>query len=393
MDTTSLANILSRMDRYAVLASIEEQSKVYDLDEALRALKRKYQFPWAKKKGSLKVFNDVVEYPVASDHDELAFLDESANPNEYAERPRFKFTSHQEFLENPDYRNDLAEIWNNGTKYLGVRYSTKKGTSTRISDAETEGDYDYADDVTGIDYQTVYYKKGNGSIQVDITSSSGTATITNDIATMSLTNYKRNYHFRWIYLDSAPTSIQMQLRTDASNYLYSDAITTQFSGQAFEEDAWNLIAYDLNEANEQGTFDNTSINSEAVVLTGAGTGTYYLDESHVRQWALMDYYYYTKYGIKTVSASIADQEYFLEDSVYSTDYDLVGDKEFADVVMYDAMLRALADKENNQLANDVKGWRDDAWKDLFKQYPTEQPLIITSKYNFINDPTRNDYED
>lgn len=391
MKKTSLSDLLTRMNRYAVLASIEEQSKVYDLDEALRNLKRKYQFPWAKKQSTLRVFDDILEYPTASDHDELAFLDDPKNPDDYSERPRFKFTSHQEFIENPDYRNDIAEIWNNGTKYLGVRYAIDNGTSVRLSDAETESDYTASGDATAVDYQTVYFKKGNGSIQVNITSSTGTATIVNTFTTQSDANYKKKYHFRLIYLDAAPPSIEMRLRNNASNYLSSGAITTQFSGKPFQADAWNLIGYDLNTATETGTFDSNSIASEAVILTGASTGIYYLDESHMRQWALMDYYYYSIYNIATVSASVPDQEYFLESGVYSTDSYLVGDEEFADVIMYDAMLNSVTDKENATLFSTWKQKRDDAWYDLMAQYPSDKPLIITQRYNFITDPTQ-DYE-
>jgi len=387
MITTSLATILNRMNRWQIISTVEEQYLVRDLDEAIRNLRKEIVMPWCLKKTSLKIFQDVLEYPVASDHDELAFLDETADQSIYSRRPRFRFTSIKEFYENPDYRNDLAEIWDGASRYLGVRYNPSGQTNQLLNNAETEGDFTASGDASNIDYQTVVKKTGNGSIQFTVTSSTGTATVSNTFTAFTDSDYKSKYHFKWIYLDAVPTSIELRFQVNSTNYLKTTGITTQFDGSAFKADAWNLVAHDLNETTEVGTISTSSSwASEKIILTGATTGTYYLDQSNYRQWSLMDYWYYSNYYVATNGATTPDQEFFFSGDSYSTDSSLVGDKEWVDVIMYDALLIAFADKEvKEELYNKILARRIKNWNTLIEKYPSEEPVVITKKYNFITD--------
>ena len=389
-ELTNLSTLINRMQRWQVLSTVEEQYLVRDLDEALRTLKRTIRPPWNLKKGSLKVFSGVLEYPVASDHDELAFLDDPKNPSYYSDRPRFRYTSLKEFYENPDDRNDLAEIWDEGTKYLGVRYNPIDGDqAVRLDDAEDDDYWTGSGDAGTPVEDTTFYKFGNGSIRVPITSSTGTATIKNTLLTAySDSEYKKKYHFKWVYLDAVPTSITLRLHIDASNYLETSGITTQFNGQSLKADSWNLIAQDLNTATETGTISTTSSFAyEECDLVGASTGTYYFDKSEILEWSLMDYWYYSTYNIATVGEIVANQEYFMNSSeVYSTDSQLVGDSEWADVIMYEAMLIALTDKEvKENVISLIYSKRSQAWDDLISKYPSLEPLMTTLKYRFTND--------
>ena len=389
-ELTNLSTLINRMQRWQVLSTVEEQYLVRDLDEALRTLKRTIRPPWNLKKGSLKVFSGVLEYPVASDHDELAFLDDPKNPSYYSDRPRFRYTSLKEFYENPDDRNDLAEIWDEGTKYLGVRYNPIDGDqAVRLDDAEDDDYWTGSGDAGTPVEDTTFYKFGNGSIRVPITSSTGTATIKNTLLTAySDSEYKKKYHFKWVYLDAVPTSITLRLHIDASNYLETSGITTQFNGQSLKADSWNLIAQDLNTATETGTVSTTSSFAyEECDLVGASTGTYYFDKSEILEWSLMDYWYYSNYNIATVGEEVANQEYFMNSSeVYSTDSQLVGDSEWADIIMYEAMLIALTDKEvKDNVMSLIYSKRSQAWDDLISKYPSLEPLMTTLKYRFTND--------
>jgi len=389
-ELTNLSTLINRMQRWQVLSTVEEQYLVRDLDEALRTLKRTIRPPWNLKKGSLKVFSGVLEYPVASDHDELAFLDDPKNPSYYSDRPRFRYTSLKEFYENPDDRNDLAEIWDEGTKYLGVRYNPIDGDqAVRLDDAEDDDYWTGSGDAGTPVEDTTFYKFGNGSIRVPITSSTGTATIKNTLLTAySDSEYKKKYHFKWVYLDAVPTSITLRLHIDASNYLETSGITTQFNGQSLKADSWNLVAQDLNTATETGTVSTTSSFAyEECDLVGASTGTYYFDKSEILEWSLMDYWYYSNYNIATVGEEVANQEYFMNSSeVYSTDSQLVGDSEWADIIMYEAMLIALTDKEvKENVMSLIYSKRNQAWDDLISKYPSLEPLMTTLKYRFTND--------
>ena len=386
MSLVPLSTILNRMKRYQTVSTVEDQDLVRDLDEAIRTLRRMTRFPWVKQTSTIKVFDDVLEYPVASDHDELAFLDNPKNEGSFADRPRFRFTSHKEFLENINYRNDLAEIWEDGTLFLGIRYDSAGNGSTLLDSAEEEDNYAVANDADSATEDSVTFKKGNKSIKVAITNSADVATVTITYPTAkSDSNYKKKYHFKLIYLDAVPTSIEMRLQTDGSNYL-ATTVTTQFSGKAFQADAWNLIAQDLNTATPTGTLDSDNIASEQFILNGAATGTYFFDESHLREWSLLDYHYYSVNNVALIGSSVANQEFFMNASeVYSSDSNLVGEKEWVDVVMYDALETTLTDKENRFVLDEIKEKRDTAWDDLVAKYPSLEPVMVTNRYRFQTD--------
>src|SRR4030042_1159647 len=105
MQSTLLSVIISQMNAFQDIEKVPEEFKVRQLDNALRALRRDTVFPWTLQQGTLKVFDDVLVYPVASAHDELAYLEDS-KADSYAKKARFAYTSLQQFYEdNQSNRN------------------------------------------------------------------------------------------------------------------------------------------------------------------------------------------------------------------------------------------------------------------------------------------------
>jgi len=388
MRSSKLSVIIARMDRWPDAANAEEQYKIRDLDSAIRELKRTLQPPWTLVKGSLRVFPDVKEYPVASGHDELAYLDKS-NVESYSGAARFYNTSHQQFYEMVmANRNLLTELWDEGTKMLGVDYKGDGLSSLLLNNAETASEYTGSGDAGTPVKDTVFYKKGNASIKVPITLSASTATIKNTVTAFTDSDYKSKYHFKWIYFPSVPTSVTLRLQISDTAYIETTGITTQFAGQAFKAGQWNLVAQDLNEATEVGTISTASSwASEKIILIGAGTGNYYIDDSNLRQWELFDYWYYSRFFVKTLSSETPDQEFFFNSSeIYSTDSELVGDDEWVDVIMYDALLITINVKENDKIYDEIRRRRETAWNALEAKYPDMTPLITTQRYRFNNNP-------
>jgi len=382
--TTPLSVIINRMNRWQSVYNVEELYKVYDIDEALRTIRRQTVFPWDIKKITLKVFKDVLEYPVAADHDEIIYVDNNSK-GFFFERARFRYTSLQEFYENPDDRNDMAEIWDSGVRYLGLRYQDLDMQNLSVNPGEDSTLFTPTDDATAVTDDSVVYKEGNGSVRISITSSSGTATITNSCTQFSDTDYKQKYYFRWVYLDAVPTSIELKIGNDSNNYLSSGAITTQFSGQTLKADDWNLVAFDLNTATETGTFDETAIDYEALIFTGASTGEYRINSSYLREWTLMDYWYASINNIATTGASSATKEYFMDNNgSYEITDELVGDSEWADVLMYEALVTTITDVENNKIFPVLDRKRQEAWDSLLSKYPAMDPNIITHRWRFAS---------
>ena len=384
---------MEEMNREKDIDNLEEQYKVKAIDGAIRALRRESVFPWCVKKGSLKVFNGVKEYPVASDHDELMFL-EPTNIENYASTARFFNTTPKQFYQDVmSNRNLLAEIWDAGTPMLGVDYKDLGLESIELDNAEDSDNYAASDDAVSVSEDTVNYKEGNGSIRVVITSSTAVATIKNTFTTAQNDSlYKNKYHFRWIYLDAVPTSIEIRLQTDDSNYIKT-VVTAQFSGQAFKADSWNLIAHNLNEATEIGTFNSASIASEKIILNAAATGVYYLDTANLREWKLFDYWYYSRYVVMASGSSAADQEKFYRSSDYNTADSLIGDQEWIDVILFESMERLLVGINNVNLFSYVMRKKKEAWDAFDSKYPNMVPVPTTMRYRFDNDPiTSNLYE-
>jgi hypothetical protein len=386
MQSTTLALLLEELDRSKDISNIEEQYKVKALDGAIRRLRRESVFPWTIKKGSLKVFNGVKEYPVASDHDEIIYLDPT-NLEAYSQAARFFNTSVQQFYEDVmSNRNLLTELWDTGTPMIGVNYKDLALSSIELDSAEDSDNYTPTGDAISVSDDLVNYKEGNGSIRVVITSTTTVATIKCSFpVALSDSLYQSKYHFRWVYLDAVPTSIEMRLQTDDSNYLKT-VVTAQFSGQAFKPDSWNLIAQNLDEATAVGTFDSGSIASEKIILNDAATGVYYLDTCNLREWKLFDYWYYSRYVVMADGSTSADQEKFWRSSNYNTADALIGDQEWIDVILYEAMEGLLVGINNVNLFSYVMRKKKEAWDTFGAKYPDMVPLVMTTRYRFDDEP-------
>lgn len=380
-NSVPLSTILNRMNRWTTIyRNTEEQYLVYDLDDSIRALLRDHRVPWQLKKSTLKVFSDVLEYPVASDHNTLAFLQGQEEFN----RPDFNYTSIEEFYNDPNSFSQIAEIWDNGTKILGVK-NKNLGTSNQIIDTcESDENYTISDDISAKDVDNVIYKTGNGSLKLTIINSADVATLEKTFTSFTDSLYKRKYVFFRVYLAAVPSSINLRVGGDSSNYLLKN-VTTQFSGQAFKANDWNLVAIDLNEPDSiTGTVDSsTSFSYYMIQLNEASSGYYYIDEVSLKEWKMIDYWYYSFYNIKTLGYTTANQRFFMNSSeIYSTDSEIVGPEHFIDVVMYGAILSAVTDIENSKIYSAIERKYQKAFDKLIEDYPSLDPLVISHYYRF-----------
>lgn len=371
------------------ISNLETGDKVRAIDAAIREIRQGTNFPWNLVKGTLRIFSDIYEYPITADHDEIAYLDKQ-NLSKYEDTARMYNTSLQQFYENVSAnRNLLADIWKDGTRMIGVRENTMGLGSATLDSSDDSSKYTLTGDASTPTEDEVNTKIGSSSIKFVITNATGIANIYNTVAVSSDVDYQKKYHFRYIYLDAVPTSIEMRLEKDGSNYL-SKTLTAQFSGEAFKADDWNLIGYDLNEATETGTFDGTSIAGERLIITGGSTGTYYLSQSSLKTWKLLDKWYYSKYNVITSDATTPDKEFFIGTSESTADIDtsdkLLGDAKWFDLVSWTAAERLIADINNPTVFSFIMRKKTEAMKKFNAKYPSMTPLITTKRRNFNNDP-------
>ena len=381
-----LSTLLNRMDRNTTVSNVEEQYKVRDLDESIRALRRKMPFPWNLKKASIKVFDGVFIYAPEADHDGLAFYDDTNKT--YSEKPDFQFTSIEQFMEDPTQENVLADIYESGAQLLGIRLKDIELGSSILNNAETLADWTVSGDASNASLDSVNFKEGNACIEFDVTLNTGLSTIVNTTDLASDSEYKRKHVFKWIEMPGIPTGIEYRVETDASNYISKD-VTEQFSGQAFKANEYNLLSFDMSDADETGTFDPANITQERLVLTNAPTGTYRVDSSYFRAWKKLDHWYFSKNSVAQLTDDAATQQYFYDDNeTYELDSSIVADENWIDVIMFDAMLTSLGDEENEKAYAVVSGKRGAAWSDFLASFPSMEKVITTDYYLFENDYRR-----
>lgn len=384
-----LSTILSDMDTFQTMQTIEQAVKVRFLDQVIKNDSSGFKLPFRIKRATLRVFDGVKYYAFPEDYDELSYVDN--DEKDYANRARFRFNSYNEFEEDKDYRNDLAEVYDNGAVVLGCRYKTKHASSQILDDAENVTPYTVSGDATAAALDRVFFKEGNASIRVTVVSSTGTATIENTFSAFTDALYQRKYVFRLIYLSSAPTSIALRFGNSSAAYLYKANITTQFDGRPFQANAWNLVAFDLNTASTIGAFSSTGLAYEAIILTGAASGLYYVDSSYLRNWELLDNFnYFSKYTV--IDSSGNQAETFIDPT--TEDYDitdsLIGPREWANFMMFRAMMLALGDKTDNELyvklagVEGKGGWAREAEDKVKARYPQVKYAVTNSNWRFRN---------
>lgn len=380
----TLADLLSRMDgQHQTISNVEEELKVNHIDDAIRNVTRVHNLPWNIKKTTLRVFEDVFTYPVPSDFKELALLDKSTGRFTRSDvaRPDFMFTSLAEALADFNWRNKLAEVWNNGVLTLGMRYRGGLGSAllkSYYTDTST-----LSGDATSATLDDVFLGD-EPSLRVLVTENLDTFTVEETFTNHTDATYRRKYPFRGIYLDSAPTSIVLKVGLNSTNY-YSATVTTQFDGTPLVGGQLNVVAFDLNTATVTGSPSNSFV-YQSVTVNGVSSGYYYLSASYLREWTLLDLYYYSRNNVVLIDNT--EREFFIDTSAtpkYATDAQLKGEDLWSDVILYEAMNSIVNEQENKAVAPIIERKSRRAWAKLFKRYPDMSPLVTTTYYQHTTD--------
>ena len=392
MPLTSLQTLVNRAQSKRALMNVSADDLVVCFDAAIREQMRTIDTPWRLKKGTLRVFSDVLEYPVAADHEDLMFLDTQKAGNDYWEKARFQYTSIQQFYENPEDRNYLATIFDNGVKFLGVRYQSGMSmpASTPIDTAQSITGWTATGDASNFVLDQVNTKNSSYSIRFSVVNSTNVATVKKTLdSAVGTTNYQKRYYFVDVFLPSVPSTVTLKLLCDNSNYL-SSTVTTQFAGQPLVANDWNTLAFDLNVATVTGTI-GSSFTAQEIDFTSARSGIYNVGLSFLREWTLMDYRYYSIYNCQSANGTQPDLQFFTQDDgTYDLNSSLVGELEWADIVFYDGCLMALADvsRAGLQTSAIIANFSEKlaaAARAMNDKHPDEEPVIVTKRYEFGQD--------
>lgn len=378
---TKLSTLISRLDRYQSIQSSEEKFKVMDLDSSIREKMAIYNFPWFLKDDKLKIFPDVFIYSFKSDQKDIINLDDPKK--EKLGKPDFQYTSIKQFLDDPNNRNLLTEVWDEGVKYIGLKYKNNGLVDTLFDESNDETLYTYLGDIVSISENDVMFSKLDCSIRFNVTNSSNVSTLIFNRTPINDENFYKKWFFVNVYLESVPTKIKLEFGTSDTR-CFSKEVTTQFDGRAFKENDWNMIAIDLNDEDSLvGTIDYTDLKYAKLEFTGLATGSYYINGMFLKSWLELDLLYYTKYPIIDKNGVYKSSFFNYDTGTYDLDDQLLGDDEFADIVEFDAELVHMNEKENTAQIELIKEKRAERWAVLFEKYPELNPLIMTDGYNFI----------
>lgn len=377
--STKLSTLLNRMDRVQTIQSIDNVYKVQDLDEAIRIVRRGIKFPWALQNKNLKIFSGIELYYPESDFERLAFLDDNGRVK--LGKPHFQYTSIQQFSEDPNNRNLIGDIWENGERKLGVKYKDAGLNQILIDECSDVSKYTPSGDFTSVELETVQTAIGSNSIKAVCVEATDIATMTINNTDIIDTEYKKKYFFAYIYLASVPTSIDLKILNDPLNHLSKNVIV-QFDGSIFKANDWNIVAFDLNNCVVEGA-TNGEFNSVEITLNGVESGNYFFGETYLKEWKELDYNYYSKNLVKASDGTYKEQ--FLNETDNSFDLldELIGEDLFSDVIRYEAICMAINEKENQTIFAQYNTKREEAWASLFETYPDLAPQITTDYYNFV----------
>lgn len=382
--TTTLQIILNRISKYQAFKGRNFEDIVRDIDAFLGTEEISFQFPFTRRKTMMRVFEDIYSYPAPSDFNRLSFLDNQEE--EYSDRARFIFNSFDSFLEDKDYRNRWAEIWEDGVPKIGVNYKTGSGRLSvqLFSNAKDASDYTATGDAGTPVADTVIEYRGQTSIRVPITNATNAAAISfTPEATFADSNYKRKYFFIPVQLGGVPTSITLKVGTDASNYL-SATVNSQFDGTPFAADEVNIVAIDLNLASVTGTLNSASFNYGEISFVDAPTGNYFIFPQHLREWDQLEMWYSSNQRCTTAAGVDQQGFYDLTSDTYSTDTALIGPDEWAYVVQFGGMLMSLADMNDDALMKDIQASFNKAEAALMNRFPQKVALQTDTYWNFHN---------
>jgi hypothetical protein len=90
--------------------------------------------------------------------------------------------------------------------------------------------------------------------------------------------------------------------------------------------------------------------------------------------------------IVAAGSSSADQEKFWRSGTSESQDALVGDAEWIDVIIYEALEGLLVGINNVNLFSYVMRKKKEAWSAFDAKYPNMVPAVTTNRYRFDDDP-------
>jgi hypothetical protein len=356
------------------------------LNEGLRRIRRKFDLPTSENVTQLKVFQGVYEYAPPTGFSEYIALNKQWTLDDDL---NFKRVDEKEFWRNYNGDNMVSISRNKSNTTLLIAYQNDQLSNPTVNACDTyngNGTFVASGDANTVASDTLYYREGSGSVKFNITTSTGTAVLTNsDMSHVDLSGSsvaKVGMMTLYVYLPSATnyTSFTLRFGTDASNY-YQSTVTTQINGGVFVE-GWNTLGFDWSTATTTGTPTDSSIGylqlSIALPLTMANQTGLRIDSFVMHQPLILNLHWVSDYlvvdgttgALKETFASATDSSsYFLCPS------------EFTDWLLYHTLENVFMYLVRDSEARNLNSIRlQELEQELATSYPSRREL---TSYSYI----------
>lgn len=175
-----------------------------------------------------------------------------------------------------DYNHQKVQFtteWRNGMKLLRIQPGYIQDTPIKLNDCESltdNGTVTASGDASNLATNTVFYLNGSASLDFDITSSSGNATVTfASMEAVDISSITRDGAITLgVFIPEAlvgkVASLQIRVGSSDSNYYQMTATTTAYGGSFVH--GFNVVRFERRTATTVGTVDESAINYLRVQL-------------------------------------------------------------------------------------------------------------------------------
>lgn len=392
MTQVTFGDILDQIDdlcqNYSV-SNIDLGNKKRAANRGIEAVQRALGLPSDKKIQSIYFYEDQLFYDATDGFNEMIqvyFNTQNANVNSDSNN----FNNRWFVFKDIEILRDSQRTPNhNRAAYTSINGSNQlilKGRnvtpSLLINPFNTTSGLTFSTSITNATTDSNVYRYGGASVKFDMDNTESTSTITFtglfDIRSFLNSNAKfRLEQFFPTGIDTTKiSSLQLRLTSSTGNYYTTPAVTTDYNGDTWNTNAWNLLSFDIANATTTGSPDSTAITTIELIYNHGGsfanTSNFRVNNLYVITPDLLDVIYYS--NIKgTDSTGVTDK------TILTDRADIVAFGGFApDLIMPIALKGALIVfpqlKGSSEFWSMYKSEYTDAMKLWSRTYPRQRSV-------------------
>ena len=330
------------------------------------------------------LFDDIYSYPAPSDLKGNGVIDLDPQVNR-SRTFRLELVSEQEFEQKKTVNTNIIALATDELVHRLLFSGDVDDTvlvGATLDSLTSEGTWSAYNDATNVVTDADNFVKGAGSIKFDLTGSATTAGIQNTtITALDISDFTNNGHiFVWAYINSTTnlTNFILDIGNDLTTNYYSQTITTNNEAVSFYN-GWNLLRFDFASMTENGTVDDTAVDSMRIYMTktsGKSDDGYRFDSIELHTGEIHDIIYYSRFAWQSSAGT------FLEDSTADTDL-INAETDEVDGFVWRSKMELYRELRRKDLVEDARV-EYELWK---RNYQRQNPSERVQRNKQYYDPT------